>query len=181
MEDTHYNFYEVIVSYDQINDLTEYSHFLETSIFPVIDQLLSEGLIDNYHFLNHKYSEVDLRISIPHEKDKIKVKDTLKKFGITDELKEEGRGRPKFDSDILRLNTEITRLVIQNDFLTGAIHYQANQNLISNLIESNVYTEMAVFHRNEHHKLNNNMTEKDALTQTKKEIREIVEKFVYTG
>ena len=40
---------------------------------------------------------------------------------------------------------------------------------------------MAVFHRNEHHKLNNNMTEKDALTQTKKEIKEMLDKFVLIG
>lgn len=135
-----YNFYEVTILYNQTQQ-NAYNNLLETSIFPSIDELTSKKLIDNYHFLSHSSNSTDLRISISDKNKLPEIMKILKKFGISGELNEWGHGRLKVEDDILKLNTEITRLLLNHpssgSFYPLVVHYQNNSYGMGNLEEAN--------------------------------------------
>jgi hypothetical protein len=109
---------------------TDYIKLLKNSIFPAIDELISEKLIDNYHFMNH--ANFDLCISIFEEKYSKQVEKILAKYNLPQKLDARDEENKEI-YDILNLNTQITRKVIEQkikgikELHQDVIHYQNNQ------------------------------------------------------
>jgi len=128
--------------------ISNYRSLLKDSIFPAIDTLLSKGLIDNYHFLTH--FGLDLRISVINPDDLSEVKKVLAEYGLPTDMKswDLEHNRIEAEDDILRLNTEITRLLLGHpnldDFYPSVVHYQNNSFGMGNVEEVNFHLSQAI-------------------------------------
>lgn len=153
-EENPHNFYEVTIPYERIPPnrplelVSAYRELLKNKVFPAIDKLRSEGLIDTYHFLTHV--GLDLRISIQDEEKIPEVKEILEQFEIPTDLRrwDENHERIEVEDHVLRMNTEITRLLLEHpdfdSFYPSVIHYQNNSFGIGNEEETNFYINQGV-------------------------------------
>ncbi len=182
MENEHHNFYEIRIPVSTITGGKEaptipiYHDFLMNKIYPAIDKLYSKGLIDTYHFLIHQ--NLDLRISIPDETKTDAIKNILEDFELPTELHEWDKKMSKIEDEILRLNTEITRLLLQHpnlyNFLGSVIHYPVNQFGYPNLKESEFLLLKAVGWGMTHYVENEGMELNDATLKIKEELGKLL-------
>lgn len=153
----------------------DYLDILKKSVFPAIDKLVSEELIDNYHFLNHSDTGgLDLRLSIVNEKNLQKIQEVLKKFELPDKLKDYG-GDHQAILDVLKLNTEITRIAINQKledikkFHHRLTHYQNNSIGMTNRDEVDFHLNEAINWLSTLYMINGTK-EQEAIEKAKEEI-----------
>ncbi len=186
VENDYYNTFEIKIPFTTIAggqetlSLPVYHEFLLTKVYPAIDKLYSEGLIDTYHFLMHE--NLDLRISIPDETKIDTIKNILAEFELPIKMQEWGRGRPKIEDDILRYDTEKTRLLIQHPvldkFLSSAIHNPINQLGINNLVESEIHINEAINWRFTYYVETEKMSREDAKIRVTDELSDMLSKYL---
>ena len=101
------------------NSIQEYYNLLKIQIFPAIEDLTTEGLINNYHFLNHSDKDglgLDFRILPSEEKKVPQIKEILNKHKLTENL-ENYNGDHEDTLAILKLTTEIIKIIIKKEQL----------------------------------------------------------------
>ena len=122
--------------------IDEYHAFLLNTVYPAIDDLQSERLIQGYDFLSH--GGLELRLWLPDPPELRAVKATLEKYGLPTELQSGDPAETGTDREALlrELNqgAELIRLIVQQTAkeaaLSQLVHYLLNQYGFGNLKEA---------------------------------------------